>query len=91
MYTKLAVALIGGFAGLGLLWVWQSWFTSNLTLFSAIIGFAVALIWGVQYVLVTIKLLADNSENPDPLQVTHPVIQKVSPPSEPEAISEQKE
>ena len=55
---------MGGFTGIGLLLVWQFWFSNSLTFFSAMMSFVVAIIWGSQYVVLTIRLLAGGSENP---------------------------
>jgi len=87
MYSKLSVALLGGFAGMGLLWTWQRWFPSALTLFSAMMSFAVAVIWGVQYVLLTIQLLINGSDNPNQLLVSHHKDNGLKTPSNSHTIS----
>jgi hypothetical protein len=87
MYSKLAVALLGGFIGLGLLCVWQMWFPSNLTFFSAMMSFVVAIIWGAQYVLLTIQLLASGSVKLDSIQTFHSKDKERKTPSEHGAIS----
>ncbi len=71
MYSKLAVALIGGLTGIGLLVVWNLWFTNSLTFFSAMMSFVVAVIWGVQYVLLTVQLLVSGSSNIDSISASH--------------------
>ena len=88
MYSKLAVALIGGFTGVGLLWVWRTWFTNSITLFSAIMSFGVAIVWGLQYVIMTIRLLTDQSDNPEPRQASHHKDDKQKTPSDHLTISE---
>ena len=88
MYSKLAVALLGGFTGIGLLCVWRMWFTNSLTFFSAMMSFVVAIIWGGQYVLLTIKLLVGGSDNLDSIQTFHQTNQDGKKPDELHAISE---
>jgi chromosome segregation ATPase len=87
MYSKLAVALMGGFTGIGLLLVWQLWFSNRLTFFSAMMSFVVALIWGAQYVALTIRLLASGSENPGARQTSHSKDKKLITPNDQHAIS----
>jgi hypothetical protein len=88
MYSKLAVALIGGLTGLGLLCVWQMWFPNNLTFFSAMMSFVVAIVWGAQYVILTIQLLASGSIKLDSIQTYHSKDEERKTPSEHDAISE---
>ena len=71
MYSKLAVALIGGLAGCGLLVVWRLWFSNGLTFFSAMMSFVVAITWGVQYVMLTAKLLVSGADTIDSIPVSH--------------------
>ena len=71
MYSKLAVALIGGLAGCGLLVVWRLWFSNSLTFFSAMMSFVVAITWGVQYVMLTAKLLVSGSDTIDSIPGSH--------------------
>jgi hypothetical protein len=87
MYSKLAVALMGGFAGIGLLCIWQLWFTNILTFFSAMMSFVVAVIWGAQYVLLTIKLLANGSDNLDSIQEFHQTSEDLKTPGKHHATS----
>ena len=82
MYSKLVVALIGGFTGIALLLVWQLWLTNNLTFFSAMMSFAVAVIYGVQYVLKTIELLISGSDNLDKIPRAHPKIDERKTPGD---------
>ena len=88
MYSKLAVALLGGFTGIGLLCVWQFWFTNSLTFFSAMMSFAVAIIWGAQYVLLTVKLLVSGSDNLGSLQTYNQTSEEGKTPGQHHAISE---
>ena len=87
MYSKLAVALLGGFTGLGLLCVWKMWLPSNLTFFSAMMSFVVALIWGAQYVMQTIQLLVSGSVKLDSIQTSHSKDEERKTPSEHDATS----
>jgi hypothetical protein len=88
MYSKLAVALLGGIIGLGLLFVWKMWFSNSLTFFSAMISFVVAVVWGVQYVLLTIQLLAGGSIKLDSMQSLHSENEGIIPHGEHNAIPE---
>jgi hypothetical protein len=88
MYSKLAVALLGGFTGMLLLFVWRMWFTNSLTFFSAMMSFVVAIIWGGQYVLLTIKLLVSGSDNLGSMQEFHQTSDDGKTPGERHAIFE---
>ncbi|MGW8257260.1 MAG: hypothetical protein ACWGMZ_07240, partial [Thermoguttaceae bacterium] len=61
MYSKMAVAIIGGCVGMGLLMIWQNWYNNNVIFYAALLAFLVAVFWGIQYVFLTIRLLTNES------------------------------
>ncbi|HEY4759609.1 MAG TPA: hypothetical protein VIH42_03420, partial [Thermoguttaceae bacterium] len=71
MYSKLTVALMGGITGIGLMWLWSTWDKGNLTYYSALLAFLAAVIWGIQYLLVTLKLIANGSDKLESEQAFH--------------------
>jgi hypothetical protein len=86
MYSKLAVALMGGFTGIGLLLVWQLWFPNRLTFFSAMMSFVVAFIWGSQYLMLTVRLLGTGSDNQRAMKTAHSNDKKLIVPDDQHAI-----
>ena len=72
MYSKLAVAVVGGAAGIGLLAAWRFWYTNSLTFYTAIVSLLVAVVWGVQYVLLTARLLVSGTDTIDSIPASQP-------------------
>ena len=75
--AKLIVALLALVAGGGLIWMWWFFRTSDLTFYAGLVGLLIALFWGVQYAVLTGKLIVGRSghlewkprkppESPDP-------------------------
>ncbi len=65
IYSKLAVAGVGLFAGVLLLWLWMRYGVWEMTFYSALAAILVAIYWGVQYALLTGRLIIDKSGSID--------------------------
>lgn len=59
MYAKFIVSAFSGLAGLGMLFVWKMWCTGMVTFYAAMACFVVTVAWGIQYVMLTLRLLAN--------------------------------
>jgi hypothetical protein len=61
MYGKLFLAAAALIAGIGLLWLWKVYGASETTLYASVIAIVVALFWGLQYAILTGRLIVTKS------------------------------
>jgi len=59
--SRLMMAIVGLVAGGSLIWIWWSRLTSELTLSAGLISLVVALLWSVQYVVLTGRVIVNRS------------------------------
>ena len=59
--SKLIVTVVALAVGVGLLWHWHSHNTGNLIVFAAMLSFLIALHWGLQYAILTGRLIINRS------------------------------
>ena len=88
MYSKLAVAAVALVVGGVLLWMWKSPGALQMTFYSALVALLVAIYWGVEYALLTGRLIISKSGHIDIDWNASPVGQAAtqpprSPPSKP--------
>jgi len=62
--SKRTVAITAGLAGLALLWLWATYAPTGITLLGAAASFVVALLWAIQYAIVTGRLFVGKSSRP---------------------------
>jgi len=60
--TKLAIALGASAVGAALLWLWRARGADEVAFYAAMTGFTVALFWGIQYLMLTGRLLMGRRE-----------------------------
>jgi len=61
MYSKLTVAAVALVAGIGLFWMWGQFGACKMTLWSSLVAVVVALFWGLEYALLTGRLIVNKS------------------------------
>ena len=61
MYSKLTVAFVALIAGGGLFWMWSEFGACKLTLYASLVAIVVAVFWGLEYVLLTGRLIVKKS------------------------------
>jgi hypothetical protein len=57
MYSKLTVSMVALVAGIGLFWMWKQFGACPMTLCSSLVAIIVALFWGLEYALLTGRLI----------------------------------
>jgi hypothetical protein len=65
MVSKLVVAVVAMLAGGGLLWMWKLAGAEQLTFYSGLLALLIAIYWGVQYALLTGRLIISKSGSID--------------------------
>ena len=65
MASKLLVALVALLAGGGLLWMWRLAGAEQLTFYSGLLALLIAIYWGVEYALLTGRLIISKSGSID--------------------------
>jgi hypothetical protein len=65
MYSKLLVAIVALAAGGALLWMWRSLGAMQTTFYAALVALLVAIYWGVEYALLTGRLIISKSGHID--------------------------
>ena len=60
MYSKLTVMVVALAASVGLLWIWKEFGACRLTLYSSLAAIGVAIFWGLEYALLTGRLIVTN-------------------------------
>ena len=61
MYSKLTVAAVALVAGIGLFWMWGQFGACKMTLCSSLVAIVVAVFWGLEYALLTGRLIVGKS------------------------------
>ena len=59
MYSKLTVMFVALIAGVGLFWMWKEFGACKLTLWASLAAIVVALFWGLEYALLTGRLMVN--------------------------------
>jgi len=85
MFSKLFVTGVALFAGAVLLWQWKSSSGWELTFYAGLIALLIAVYWGVQYALLTGKLIISKSGHIDWNISSHPRPRKVSAEPKPQS------
>ena len=78
MHSKLMVALVALASGAGLLWIWKELGAAQMTYYSALIALLVAIYWGMEYALLSGRLIISKSGHLDWNASPHG---KIAPPS----------
>jgi hypothetical protein len=61
MYGKLTVAFVALLAAAGMFWMWNEFGACNLTFYASITAIVVAVFWGLEYALLTGRLIVNKS------------------------------
>ena len=61
MYSKLTVAGVALVASIGLFWMWGQFGACKMTLWSSLVAIVVAVFWGLEYALLTGRLIVKKS------------------------------
>ncbi len=65
MRSKLIVAVVGLITGIALLWMWKTLSTSQMAFYSSLMALLVTIYWGVEYALLTGRLIISKSGHID--------------------------
>lgn len=87
IYSKAAVALVGLAAAGWLFWMWSGTEAMQITFYSALVAVLVAIYWGVQYAILTGRLIISNSGHIDIGHGGSP-LKKPEPPQSDDAADE---
>ncbi len=61
MYGKLTVTFVALVAGVGLFWMWKEFGACKLTLYGSLVAIVVAIFWGMEYALLSGRLIVNKS------------------------------
>ena len=61
MYGKLTVSCVALVASVGLFWMWKEFRACRLTLYSSLVAIVVAIFWGLEYALLTGRLIVNQA------------------------------
>jgi hypothetical protein len=65
MLSKLAVTIVASICGVALLWMWYSLSLTQITLYASLLALLIAFYWGLEYVLMTGRLIVSKSGHVD--------------------------
>jgi len=88
MRSKLSVAIVALASGGGLLWLWKDFNATDATFYTALVALLVAIYWGVEYALLTGRLIISKSGSIDIDWNASPHAKPATPPDEADEAAE---